>query len=89
MGPGTLEEVLDGRGTIGEVQAGSEDLRGGPGRDGGLSGRSGTGRETIGNVQDGLGDPREGLGWIGGPSGMSGKGRGNSDRFGTGRRALP
>ena len=56
-----------GRGTHGEVWDRSRDPRGGPGRVGGNSGRSGTCRGTIVKVQDRLGDPRGGPGLVGGP----------------------
>ena len=48
-----------GRGTFGEVRDGSEDPSGGPGRNVGSSGRSGTGRGTLGEAQDRFGDPPE------------------------------
>ena len=66
-----------GWGTHEEVWDGSVDTRGGPGRVGGILGRSGTGRETHVEVQDGSGDPRGGPERVKRPSGRSEMGRGN------------
>ena len=63
-----------GQRTINEVRDWLGDPRGGPGRVGGPTGRSGTGLRTYGEVRDELGDPWEGLGQVGGPSGRSGTG---------------
>ena len=65
-----------GRGTLGEVWDGSLDPRGGPGRIGGPSSRSGTGRGTRWEVRDSSLDPRGGSQLVGGPSGRSGTGQG-------------
>ena len=45
-----------GRMALGKVRNGSGDPRGGPGLDGGHSGRSGMGRGTLGEVRDVSGD---------------------------------
>ena len=47
-----------GRGTLGEVRDGARDPRGGAGRVGGHTERSGTGRGTLGEVLDGSEEPR-------------------------------
>ena len=47
-----------GRWSLGEVQDGLGDPRGGPRRVEGSSGRSWTGRGTLGEVRDGVLDPR-------------------------------
>ena len=85
-----------GRGTLEEVQDGSRDPPGGPGRVGGPSGKSWkeqgipgmfvTGQRTLGEVGDRWGDTRGGLGRVGGPSERSGSGRGThgEDRDGLG-----
>ena len=72
----TLGEVRDRTGTFLEVQDGSGEPRGGPGRVEGPWRKSGMGQGTLPEVRDGLGDPPVGLGWVGGPSGKSGTGRG-------------
>ena len=67
------------RGTLSKFRDRSGDTRGGLGRVGGPSRRSGTGRRNLEEVRDGLGelpkvldgsgDPPEGPGRFGGPSG--------------------
>ena len=59
-----------GRGTLGKVQDGLEDPRGGPGPVRGPSGRSGMGRGTLGEVRDGSGEPLGGPGLVEEPSGF-------------------
>ena len=55
MGFEILGEVRDGSGDPRRGRDGSTDTRGGLGRVGGPSRRSGTGQGTIGEVQDGSG----------------------------------
>ena len=95
---GTIGEVWDSSGDPGEVRDGSEDPRGGPGRVGGPSRRSGTGWGTLREFRNGSLDSRGSLGRVGGPWGGSGRvgdprggpGRfvGPSDTSETGRRTL-
>ena len=69
-------EVLDGLGTIAEIQDLSGEPRRGPAQVVGPSGRSGTGWGTHGEFWEASGDHREGPEWVGGHSGRSGKGKG-------------
>ena len=80
-----------GGGTLGEVQDGLGDPRGGPGQVGdtqgglglvgGPSGMSRTGRGTLPEVQKRVGDTRGGPGRVGGPSWRSGSGRKTLPKF--------
>ena len=68
MGRGTLREVRDKSGTLGDVRDGLRDPRGALGQVRGTTGRSGIGRETLVEVRDSSGDPPRGPGRVGGPS---------------------
>ena len=80
MGLRALGKVRTGQVTLGKIQDGLRDPRGGLGMVGRPMGKSEMGWETLREVRDGSGDPREGPGQVGRPLGRSGMGRGTLEK---------